>query len=63
MDSWDRWVCRICEYIYDPCIGDPKQGVEAGTSFHELPKDWICPDCSAGKDNFKVSYLYTEELY
>ncbi len=63
MDPWDRWVCRMCEYIYDPCAGDPKHGIEAGIPFKDLPKDWVCPSCGASKGNFKACNVYTKELY
>ena len=26
-----KWVCNICGYIYDPEVGDPDNGIEAGT--------------------------------
>lgn len=45
--------CLICGYIYDPAVGDPDNGVKAGTAFEDLPDDWVCPDCGAGKDEFE----------
>ncbi len=48
-----RWRCRVCGYIYDPKEGDRENGVPAGTSFAELPEDWVCPVCGAGKDAFE----------
>ena len=33
--------------------GDPANGVEPGTSFEELPPDWVCPECGAPKDQFE----------
>ena len=48
--SMDKYKCRACPYIYDPAIGDPSQGIEAGTSFEDLPDDWICPVCGVPKD-------------
>lgn len=63
MDNWDRWLCRICEHIYDPCTGDPQHGVEAGTPFSNLPRDWVCPDCGAAKTNFRPCHVYTDEMY
>ncbi len=48
-----RWKCTVCGYIYDPQEGDPDQGVEPGTSFEELPEDWVCPECGASKDLFE----------
>ena len=49
----DKYECLICGYIYNPDVGDLESGVEAGTSFKDLPDDWICPDCGAGKDEFE----------
>ena len=47
-----RWICNACGYVYDPARGDPDGGVEPGTSFEDLPDDWVCPDCGVGKDEF-----------
>jgi len=48
-----KYKCLMCGYIYDPDVGDPDNGVEAGTAFEDLPDDWVCPDCGAGKDEFE----------
>ena len=48
----DRYVCTVCGYIYDPEKGDPEGNVKAGTRFEELPANWVCPVCGAGKDQF-----------
>ena len=48
-----KYKCRVCGYIYDPIVGDPDSGVETGTAFEDLPDDWVCPDCGAGKDEFE----------
>lgn len=47
-----RYVCDVCGWIYDPAIGDPGNGVSAGTSFEDLPDDWVCPECGVAKDMF-----------
>jgi flavin reductase (DIM6/NTAB) family NADH-FMN oxidoreductase RutF/rubredoxin len=47
-----KYRCTICDYIYDPQKGDPDSGIEPGTSFEDLPENWVCPDCGAGKDSF-----------
>jgi hydroxylamine reductase len=39
--------------VYDPQKGDPDSGVEPGTAFEQLPDDWVCPVCGAGKDQFE----------
>ncbi len=49
----DKYECNICAYVYDPEKGDPDNGVAAGTSFDDLPDDWVCPVCGAGKDAFE----------
>ncbi|MGC9443809.1 MAG: rubredoxin [Candidatus Methanospirareceae archaeon] len=48
-----KYECLICGYIYDPEKGDPTSDIEPGTLFEDLPDDWICPDCGAGKEDFK----------
>ena len=48
-----KYKCLMCGYIYDPAAGDPDSGVEPGTSFEDLPDDWVCPECGAGKDEFE----------
>lgn len=48
-----KWQCTICGYVYDPSQGDPSQGIEAGTSFEDVPEDWVCPDCGAPKEDFE----------
>ena len=49
-----RWKCSICGYIYNPSKGDPDNGVKPGTAFEEIPEDWVCPVCGAGKDVFEA---------
>ena len=48
-----KYKCIMCGYIYDPAVGDPDNGVKPGTSFENLPADWVCPECGAGKDEFE----------
>lgn len=47
-----KYVCDVCGYVYDPAKGDPDNGVQPGTAFEDLPADWVCPECGAGKDEF-----------
>lgn len=49
-----KYKCTVCGYIYDPNEGDVENGVEAGTSFEELPFEWVCPVCGASKDQFEI---------
>ncbi len=48
-----KYVC-VCGYVYDPAVGDPENGVAPGTSWEEVPEDWVCPDCGLGKDSFEA---------
>ena len=47
-----KWVCGICGYVYDPEVGDPDNGVAAGTAWEDVPEDWVCLLCAVGKDQF-----------
>lgn len=49
-----KYVCNVCGYIYDPDEGDPDADIPAGTSFDDLPDDWVCPVCGAPKEEFSV---------
>jgi rubredoxin len=42
----DKYECLICGYIYDPAEND-------NVAFDDLPKDWTCPVCGVGKNQFK----------
>ena len=48
----EKFVCP-CGYVYDPEIGDPDNGIEAGTAWEDVPEDWVCPVCGLGKDAFE----------
>lgn len=50
----EKYRCIICDYIYDPAVGDPDNGIDPGTSFDDLPEDWVCPLCGADKSNFEM---------
>ncbi len=49
----EKYRCTVCGYVYDPAVGDPDHGVNAGTKFVDLPADWVCPECGVGKDMFE----------
>lgn len=48
-----KYRCTVCEWVYDPAIGDPDGGIAPGTPFEEIPDDWTCPICGVTKDNFE----------
>lgn len=49
----EKYVCKLCGYIYDPELGDPDHGVAPGTTFADVPKLWTCPRCGMDKAMFK----------
>ena len=47
-----KYVCNICGWVYDEALGDPDNGIAAGTAFEDLPDDFACPLCGVGKEDF-----------
>jgi len=41
-----KYRCVVCGYIYD-------REEHHNGPFEELPADWSCPSCGAGKDEFE----------
>lgn len=52
--SMEKYKCVVCGYIYNPEEGDQTSGIEPGVKFSDLPPDYTCPVCGAGKDEFFV---------
>ena len=48
-----KYICKLCGYIYDPAAGDPDHGVAPGTAFADVPSQWTCPLCGMDKAMFK----------
>ncbi len=48
-----KYVCIVCDYVYDPAQGDPDGGIMPGTAFEDIPSDWLCPVCGVGKEDFE----------
>ncbi len=48
-----KYVCTVCDWVYDPAIGDPDSDIAPGTAFADIPDDWVCPICGVGKDEFE----------
>lgn len=46
------YQCNRCLTIYDPAYGDSINGIEAGTSFENLPENYCCQMCDAAKSEF-----------
>lgn len=49
-----KYRCTVCDWVYDPDVGDPDHNIPPGTPFEELPDDWTCPICFVGKEDFEV---------
>ena len=52
-EKMDKYVCKVCGYVYNPEKGDPDNGIKPGTKFEDIPNDWVCPVCGAGKKEFE----------
>ena len=46
------YVCAICGWEYNEEEGSPEAGIAPGTKWEDLPEDFACPLCGAGKDEF-----------
>jgi rubredoxin-NAD+ reductase len=49
-----KYVCELCGWEYNEEEGYPEGGIEPGTPWDEVPEDFECPLCGAGKDQFIV---------
>lgn len=47
-----KYICDVCGYVYDEALGDPDNRIAPGTTWEELPEDFVCPLCGVGKDDF-----------
>lgn len=48
----NKKVCDICGWEYDPAVGCPEAGIAPGTKWEDVPADFVCPLCGAGKEHF-----------
>jgi rubredoxin len=47
-----KFVCHICDHVYDEALGDPASGIARGTRWEDVPDGWSCPECGATKADF-----------
>jgi rubredoxin len=47
-----QYECGVCGYVYDPSKGDEVGNIPPNTAFENLPEEWACPICGAGKNQF-----------
>ena len=48
------WQCTVCGFTYEEAEGMPEEGFPPGTPWEDIPEDWLCPDCGAGKADFAM---------
>jgi rubredoxin len=49
-----RYMCVICGFVYDEEKGLPEEGIAPGTRWEDIPLNWKCPECGAGKEDFEL---------
>ncbi|HRK38679.1 MAG TPA: rubredoxin [Burkholderiaceae bacterium] len=54
MTDSKTWMCLICGWIYDEAAGLPEEGIAPGTPWSQVPVNWVCPECSARKEDFEM---------
>lgn len=55
--SFKKLRCVVCDYEYDEEAGAPDDGIPPGTRWADVPEDWTCPDCGAGKSDFEMEEI------
>jgi flavin reductase (DIM6/NTAB) family NADH-FMN oxidoreductase RutF/rubredoxin len=50
--EFPKYRCTVCNYVYDPVVGDTDGNIPAGTAFEKIPDTWRCPVCGADKSKF-----------
>ena len=53
-NSYKNWMCIICGWVYEEEKGAAEEGLAPGTRWEDIPEDWVCPDCGAGKEDFEM---------
>lgn len=48
------YMCVICGFVYEEAKGHPESGLPPGTKWEDVPLNWHCPDCGAGKEDFEM---------
>lgn len=48
-----KYVCP-CGYVYDEELGDPENGIAAGTAWSDVDESFLCPICGLDKNAFEA---------
>ncbi|CAJ0995235.1 Anaerobic nitric oxide reductase flavorubredoxin [Sodalis praecaptivus] len=51
-DAGVSMLCTVCQWVYEPAIGEPIQDIAPGTAWSDVPDTFLCPGCALGKDVF-----------
>ncbi len=54
MNEFKTYMCVICGFVYDEEAGLPEEGIDPGTLWQDVPENWVCPECGAGKEDFEM---------
>jgi rubredoxin len=52
--AYRKWICMVCDLIYDEAAGLPADGLAPGTRMADIPDTWACPDCGVTKADFEL---------
>jgi rubredoxin len=55
--SVKRYMCLVCGLVFDEEQGWPDEGIAPGTKWEDVPANWLCPECGAGKEDFEMVEL------
>ncbi len=57
-----RYVGATCAHFYDPVTGDPDGGILPGIPWDDVPDDWVCLICGAGKGALSAASQIPSEV-
>lgn len=52
--AYRKWICMVCDLVYDEALGLPADGLAPGTRMEDIPDTWACPDCGVTKADFEL---------
>lgn len=52
--EYKAYMCVICGWIYEEEQGLPEAGIAPGTRWEDIPANFVCPECGAGKEDFEL---------
>ena len=54
MKSYICVICGFVYFVYGEAKGHPDSGLPPGTKWEDVPLNWHCLDCGAGKEDFEM---------